>query len=69
MNCTQVLLKFHENYVSLFELSLSTTNRCTQTQLITKILVLKLGSSTSVVIVIREGPEWVLWDVVPRVDS
>ncbi len=35
-NCTQVLLKFHEYYAPVHELSLSTTNRCTQTQLIIK---------------------------------
>jgi hypothetical protein len=29
INCTQVLLKFHEYYVPVLELSLSTTNRCT----------------------------------------
>ena len=37
INCTQLLLKFHEYYVPVLELSLSTTNRCTQTQLIIKI--------------------------------
>jgi len=37
MNCTQVLLKFLEYYVPVLELSL---NRCTETQLIMKILVL-----------------------------
>jgi hypothetical protein len=36
INCTQVLLKFHEYYAPVHELSLSTTNRCTQTQLIIK---------------------------------
>ncbi len=36
INCTQVLLKFHEYDVPVLELSLSTTNRCTQTQLIIK---------------------------------
>jgi hypothetical protein len=36
INCTHVLLKFHEYYAPVHELSLSTTNRCTQTQLIIK---------------------------------
>jgi hypothetical protein len=36
INCTQVLLKFHEYYVPVLELSLSTTYPCTQTQLIIK---------------------------------
>ena len=61
-NCTQVLLKFHEYYVPVLELSLTTTNRCTQAQLIIKILVpnkLKYYLVTSVVIVIREGPVWI----------
>jgi hypothetical protein len=31
-----VLLKFHEYHVPVLELSLSTTNRCTQIQLIIK---------------------------------
>ncbi len=42
INCTQVLLKFHEYYAPVLELSLSTTNRCTQTQLIIKILCTQL---------------------------
>jgi hypothetical protein len=41
---TQVLLKFHEYYVPVLELSLSTTIPYTETQLIIKILV--LNSST-----------------------
>jgi hypothetical protein len=36
INCTQVLLKFHEYSAPVHELSLNTTNRCTQTQLIIK---------------------------------
>ena len=33
INCTQVLLKFHEYYAPVLELSLSTTNPFTQTLL------------------------------------
>jgi hypothetical protein len=36
INYTQVLLKFHEYYDPIHELSLSTTNRCIQTQFIVK---------------------------------